>query len=354
MAEKSIILLKPPQCDICQKQDKYQVCANCFNEYRQNTNDFIKHIRQNSKSLAESITNLININSSVVNKEIEQIEKEKEKEKISKEINLLEKEKEENETLMNQLANMINKRKESINQLKKEKSNLSPLPLNIDKKKVQNIINDYKEIKKQYSKELFNTLLNKTNSLIIIDEFFTSNDIKEPIKIVEISATGIISIMKEDFDQISNDICPMKIKVDVIKNKIFCLKLNQFASFLFKFIILLSNKFCINLPHKMTSIEIYSNKTSLGYKPFIEPNLKWINNNSNLNQTLIAYSLANTNYYHLIYNIFGEEPKNNKMKWFDMSYFTDIKKIDNLSILFEPLKIECDKDIEVDGFVLMN
>ena len=42
------------------------------------------------------------------------------------------------------------------------------------------------------------------------------------------------------------------------------------------------------------------------------------------------------------------------MKWFEMSYFTDIEKIENVSISFEPLKIECDKDIEVDGFVLMN
>lgn len=352
MTEKSIISIKLPQCDICQKQDKYQVCANCFNEYRQNTNDFIKLIKQNSTSLGESITNLINNNSSVVNKEIEQIAKEKEKEKISKEIEILEKEKEENETLINQLTIIISKRKESINQLKKEKSNLPSLSVNIDNKKIQEIINDYKEIKKQYSKELFKTLLINTNSLIIIDEFFTSNDVKEPINIVEISATGIISIMKEDFDQISNDICPAKIKVDVIKNKIFCMKLNQFASFLFKFIILLSNKFGIHLPHKMTSVEIYSNKTSFGYKPFIEPNLKWINNGSNLNQTLIAYSLANTNYYHLIYNIFGEKPKSDKMKWFEMSYFTDIEKI--ISISFEPLKIECDKDIEVDGFVLMN
>ena len=114
MTEKSIISIKKPQCDICQKQDKYQVCANCFNEYRRNTNDFIKLIKQNSTSLGESITNLINNNSSVVNKEIEQIAKEKEKEKISKEIEFLEKEKEENEALINQLTIIISSRKESI------------------------------------------------------------------------------------------------------------------------------------------------------------------------------------------------------------------------------------------------
>ena len=329
MIDQSTIQNLTNTCSRCNLNNQPRMCSDCYNRYQEKINQYIKMIYNNTCELQGRITDLIKNNKAISDKKIEQeIDKRINNDNIEK-LSMYNKEIESQNQKINELLDIINNKKNILKSLK-ERNNSSPIFCNKSDKKneIELSLQKYSNLKKSFIRKLFKQFVVNTNSLIIIDEFFEKNS-ETPEGMVLITNLDNIPGFKEDFNHISDDICPFKIKPSILLNKYHILKLNQFISSFVKFLIISSKKLNVHLPHSLMSIQIQSNKNGRAYKLNIEPNIKKINDENHINEIMIAYYLININYKILLENVFGEERvnKNKEHFWFDYSYFIDENKL---------------------------
>ena len=358
MIDQSTIQNLTNTCSRCNLNNQPRMCSDCYNRYQEKINQYIKMIYNNTCELQGRITDLIKNNKAISDKKIEQeIDKRINNDNIEK-LNMYNKEIESQNKKINELLDMINNKKNILKSLK-ERNNSSPIFCNKSDKKneIELSLQKYSNLKKSFIRKLFKQFVVNTNSLIIIDEFFEKNS-ETPEGMVLITNLDNIPGFKEDFNHISDDICPFKIKPSILLNKYHILKLNQFISSFVKFLIISSKKLNVHLPHSLMSIQIQSNKNGRAYKLNIEPNIKKINDENHINEIMIAYYLININYKILLENVFGEERvnKNKEHFWFDYSYFIDENKLmKKATIKNETIKVKCDQDLEeANGFIVID
>ena len=381
MDEFSLIVLGDENkyiCDICNSQEEFLLCENCFKKYNSAFEENINNFKTTGKELSKKIESLLNFNkykSQHLNKRIKsdkykpvmesRIKQEEMmisvyKEEVQKYQNMLIKQKDKNVGLsfiLKDLEKEENKTDEIKNDSINSVINFSAIDFNNNKNdiiKLKNEISDInkkiKNIKINYIKKLFKKLFIDKNNIIKVSDFFKDKQFQENnFSIIFLNANNnqIKSSNNENPDN-SYNTTDKEINLNVLgENNRILKRFNSFFITMISFLEKSYKRFKIEMPFKI-------NNSKIEYKNGFEYNLELnnLNEESIIKSCTKGYHLLNINFMSLMQNIFGDSEKLGD--WFDISLLLDGKDEDIGSIEKIREEEKNNKEGEFNGFIIID
>ena len=380
MDEFSLIVLGDENkyiCDICNSQEEFLLCENCFKKYNSAFEENINNFKTTGKELSKKIESLLNFNkykSQHLNKRIKsdkykpvmesRIKQEEMmisvyKEEHQKYQNMIIKQKDKNVRLSTILKDLEkeNKTDEIKNDSINSVINFSAIDFNNHKNdiiKLKNEISDInkkiKNIKINYIKKLFKKLFIDKNNIIKVSDFFKDKQFQENnFSIIFLNANNnqIKSSNNENPDN-SYNTTDKEINLNVLgENNRILKRFNSFFITMISFLEKSYKRFKIEMPFKI-------NNSKIEYKNGFEYNLELnnLNEESIIKSCTKGYHLLNINFMSLMQNIFGDSEKLGD--WFDISLLLDGKDEDIGSIEKIREEEKNNKEGEFNGFIIID
>ena len=380
MDEFSLIVLGDENkyiCDICNSQEEFLLCENCFKKYNSAFEENINNFKTTGKELSKKIESLLNFNkykSQYLNKRIKsdkykpvmesRIKQEEMmisvyKEEHQKYQNMIIKQKDKNVRLSTILKDLEkeNKTDEIKNDSINSVINFSAIDFNNNKNdiiKLKNEISDInkkiKNIKINYIKKLFKKLFIDKNNIIKVSDFFKDKQFQENnFSIIFLNANNnqIKSSNNENPDN-SDNTTDKEINLNVLgENNRILKRFNSFFITMISFLEKSYKRFKIEMPFKI-------NNSKIEYKNGFEYNLELnnLNEESIIKSCTKGYHLLNINFMSLMQNIFGDSEKLGN--WFDISLLLDGKDEDIGSIEKIREEEKNNKEGEFNGFIIID
>ena len=380
MDEFSLIVLGDENkyiCDICNSQEEFLLCENCFKKYNSAFEENINNFKTTGKELSKKIESLLNFNkykSQHLNKRIKsdkykpvmesRIKQEEMmisvyKEEHQKYQNMIIKQKDKNVRLSTILKDLEkeNKTDEIKNDSINSVINFSAIDFNNNKNdiiKLKNEISDInkkiKNIKINYIKKLFKKLFIDKNNIIKVSDFFKDKQFQENnFSIIFLNANNnqIKSSNNENPDN-SYNTTDKEINLNVLgENNRILKRFNSFFITMISFLEKSYKRFKIEMPFKI-------NNSKIEYKNGFEYNLELnnLNEESIIKSCTKGYHLLNINFMSLMQNIFGDSEKLGD--WFDISLLLDGKDEDIGSIEKIREEEKNNKEGEFNGFIIID